>query len=405
MELLSQPFNGQLGDRLIEAIASEEFQTLNVCVAFAKNSGVLRLKGAITRFRERGGIVNVYVGVDLGGTSYEALCNLRANVDALWVIHSDRGQTFHTKIYNFVGDDKALVIVGSNNLTGGGLWTNFESAVISGVSLNSAEGLDLQHQVDEFLSDLESLGSASMPITTQADIEKLLEYGYIEKEVAQRIRTRNDPRPPRTTSGLFGAVVQARLPRVVVESSTSPPQASIQSLRDSFNEQEPVIWFETGKMTGGSRNILDLSMKSLVERGDPRGTPFEHMEQGFMRGGVEFFGIDPMDTTVRKDVTINFDGADYSGNTILFPEGASANGTWRLQIKGTDATGRKITEAFRSTGEEYFLVRKVAVFTRIPGDYFYLTVFPESDLPEFETASKILARNGSSLNARRLGLL
>lgn len=405
MKLLNQPFNGQLGDRLIEELDSEEFHSLNICVAFAKNSGVLRLKEALTKFRERGGIVNVYVGVDMGGTSYEALCNLRANVDALWVIHSDRGQTFHTKIYNFVGDERALVIVGSHNMTGGGLWTNFENSVIIGVPFSTARRPNLQHQIDEFLKGLGSLGSAIMPIEAQADIEKLLEIGYIDKEVAQRIRTRKESTPLRTTARLFGMAFKAPLPNIPTSTSTSPKGGSVQSSRNSLSEEEPVIWFETGKMTGGSRNILDLSMKSFVERGDPRDTPFEHVEQGFMRGGVEFFGIDPMDTSARKDVTINFDGADYSGNTILFPEGSSANGTWRLQIKGTDPQGRKITEAFRSKGEEHYLVDKVAVFARVPGDYFYLTVFPESDLLEFENASQIVARNGSTIHSRRLGLL
>jgi HKD family nuclease len=73
MELMNQPFSGQLGNRLIELLDSPDFHTLDIAVAFAKNSGVLRIKDSLKRFRERGGIVNVYVGVDLGGTSYEAL--------------------------------------------------------------------------------------------------------------------------------------------------------------------------------------------------------------------------------------------------------------------------------------------------------------------------------------------
>ena len=49
------------------------------------------------------------------------------------------------------------------------------------------------------------------------------------------------------------------------------------------------VLIETKKLTDGSRNILDLSMKSLVERGDPNGTPFFDLgDPMFMRGGVEF---------------------------------------------------------------------------------------------------------------------
>jgi HKD family nuclease len=76
MELMNQPFTGQLGNRLIKLLDSPDYHTLNMAVAFAKNSGVLRIKDSLEKFRERGGRVNVYVGVDLGVTSYEALSAL-----------------------------------------------------------------------------------------------------------------------------------------------------------------------------------------------------------------------------------------------------------------------------------------------------------------------------------------
>ena len=129
MELMNQPFTGQLGNRLIELLASPDYHTLNIVVAFAKNSGILRIKDSLERFRERGGIVNAYVGVDLGGTSYEALTALLLHSNSLNVVHSENAQTFHVKIYQLLGKDKGLMIVGSHNLTGGGLWTNFESSV------------------------------------------------------------------------------------------------------------------------------------------------------------------------------------------------------------------------------------------------------------------------------------
>ena len=158
-------------------------------------------------------------------------------------------------------------------------------------------------------------------------------------------------------------------------------------------------------MTGGSRNILDLSMKSLVERGDPTGSFFDTGDPQFMRGGVEFFGLNPSATHQTKDITLNFEGVDYAGNTILFPDGARANGTWRLQIKGVDSTGMRITDAFRAKGPGDYLVKKVITFTKVADDYYFLSVFPQSELASFEASSYILARNGSSRSAKRLGLL
>lgn len=408
MELMNQPFTGQLGDRLVQLLESPDYHTLNIAVAFAKNSGVLRIKNSLENFRGRGGKVNAYVGVDLGGTSYEALTALLLHTDKLNVVHSENGQTFHTKIYQFIGDQKGIIVVGSHNLTGGGLWTNFESSVIIQIDSSNSGEVCMLKVLDEYIGHLTSLKDSFMPITTQHDIEKLLQSGYVFKEVAERMRLAKSAAVDAGRTKLFGNGAPAKLPRVaVVKKDKAAPASAPQKtpIVEFQGEDGPTIWFETKSMTGGSRNILDLSMKSLVERGDPKGTAFDLGDPRLMRGAVEFFGLDPSATDKIKNITINFEGVDYAGNTILFPTGENANGTWRLQIKGISPSGRKITEAFREKGEEYYLVAKLVTFTKISGDYFFLSVFPESELESFKVASRILARNGSTRNAKRLGLL
>lgn len=127
MPLINQPFDSQLGNILIEKLR-QDYNCLAIIVAFAKNSGVLRLKPELEQFRARGGRIRVFVGADMGGTSYEALKNLLSLCDALYVVHSaDSAATFHSKVFLFKNDTAIWIAVGSNNLAGGGLWTNFES--------------------------------------------------------------------------------------------------------------------------------------------------------------------------------------------------------------------------------------------------------------------------------------
>lgn len=410
MKLMNQPFTGQLGDRLIESLNSPDYHTLNIIVAFAKNSGVLRIKNALERFRERGGKVNVYVGVDLGGTSYEALTTLLINTDSLHVVHCEKGQTFHTKIYQFLGDNKGLIVVGSHNLTGGGLWTNFENSVHIPININevSENEREILSELDNYIGRLMSLNDSLMPIMSQENIEKLLQNGYIFKEVAERVRLASAKKDG-TLAHLFDNSVPAPLPRINMLQGKDKPAAATVASQESVSvprsDDGQTIWFETGRMTGGSRNILDLSKKSLIERGDPSGTPFDLGDTKFMRGGVEFFGLDPVATALSKNITLNFEGVDYFKNTILFPGGDNANGTWRLQIKGTSVSGRKITDVFREKEESEYLVRKIITFTKIQDDYFFMSVFSGSELQNFIAASRILARNGSTTNARQLGLL
>lgn len=405
MEILHQPLTGQLGQRLIELLDSADYQSLNIIVAFAKNSGVLRIKDALEKFRSRGGTVNVRVGVDLGGTSHEALTTLLLHTDSLQVVHAEKGQTFHPKLYYFQGDEKSLVIVGSHNLTAGGLWTNFESSVIIPVSQSKKDQVELQQGVDDYIGALASLTDLSMPIGTQLDIDMLLENGYVFKEVAEQVRRANRFTQQGERTRHFGSGVPAKLPRVATTNDVSERTTQQTPLLVPRGDEVQTIWFETRALTGGSRNILDLSMKSLVVHGDPTGTPFELETPRFMRGGVEFFGLTPTATEETKNITINFEGIDYKNNTILFPGGDSANGTWRLQFKGVRISGEKITEAFSAKGEEYYLVKKIVTFTKVQDDYYFMSVFPESELEEIMKASRIVARNGSTNNSKFLGLL
>ena len=420
MELMNQPFTGQLGDRLIELLDSSDYHTLNIAVAFAKNSGVLRIKDSLERFRKRGGKVNVYVGVDLGGTSYEALTALLLHTDSLNVVHSETGQTFHPKIYQLIGKDKGLVVVGSHNLTGGGLWTNFESSVLIPVDGSGTNDVKLLRGLDDYIENLTLLKDSFMSIGAQEDIHKLLQNGYIFNEVTEQIRRAKAATQDGAQERLFGNGAPAKLPRVTIPKSKKAAPVSVapvSPISPPLSDADQTIWFETRKMTGGSRNILDLSMKSLVERGDPTGTYFDLGEPGFMQGGVMFFGLNPTDTARSKDITINFEGVDYAGNTILFPDGEKANGTWRLQVKGENSSKVKITETFKdlntAEAERYdakgelllYLQFKVITFAKIQDDYYFMSVFPESELENFREVSRIMARNGRTNQARQLGLL
>lgn len=410
---MNQPFNGQLGNRLIELLESPSYHTLNIVVAFAKNSGVLRIKDSLDRFRERGGIVNAYVGIDLGVTSYEALNALLLCTDSLNVVHSETSQTFHTKIYQFLGEQIGLIVVGSHNLTGGGLWTNFESSAHIPLDMTNPNDIEILKVQEKYFDNLALLGDSFMPIVSQDDIDMLLENEYISKEVSQQIESAKRSKNRGKAKSIFGNGVPAILPSLgaVPINITSGVMGEVlthfppEKAPELHNNQSNTIWFETRRLTGGSRNILDLSMKSLVEKGDPKGTPFDLNESGYMRGSVEFFGIKPSSTYIRKDITLNFEGVDYINNTILFPTGDSANGTWRLQIKGVSSSQVKITDAFRSKGKGNYLVQKVVTFTKIKVDYYSISVFAESEIENFKVASSILARNGSTRSAKLFGLL
>ena len=412
--VINQPLSGNLGDFLVSCLEESDFEVVNIIVAFARNSGVLRLKPALEQFKAYGSKVNIFVGIDLDGTSYEALVSLSKLADTLYVVHSESEQTFHSKIYNFTKEGNSIVVVGSNNLTAGGLWTNLESCSIARLDLGKESDRAVQHQIDLYMGDLVGIQGLSMEIRGQEDVDELLAAGYVSKEAKVRIR-RESVKKQATKKELgnikpFVKRVKASLPSIKREKQFKPVKPESLQEKDGVSVSEPIfdklngdgnsIWFETRKMTGGSRNILDLSKKALVKKGDPRFTAFSiDGSVTEMKGGVQFFGVDPADIS-DVDITINYNGVDYEGNTIKYPVGDRANGTWRLQIKGESSEGKNIKEAF----EKDYLVNKVLVFTKIDEGYFFMSIFDASDLPEFIEVSKVVAYNGGSKRSRLLGL-
>lgn len=421
MMILNQPVSEQLGNYLVETLHEKDYTNFTFAVAFAKNSGVLRLKESLEFFRSKGSSINAFVGVDLGGTSYEALTSLFGLVDNLYVVHVESDQTFHPKVYSFTNSSEGLLVIGSSNMTGGGLWTNFESSAIVNLSFENPADLEIKTQTEGFFSFLRNSDNAlSIRISSQDDIDKLLESKYIEKEVATRIQKAkykkdSSEKQISSTERRFASNFRAPIPKLNQEQKVSTvlvtanpadekgidgPSAEFSPLTE---DDYQIVWFETRAMTGGSGNQLDISMKAAIESGNPSGTEFAMGEPNLMKGGVQFFGIDPEHTEEKKDITINYNGVDYYGNTLLFyTSGKRPNGSWRLQIKGQASDGSSFTSNVAKDG---FLKHKVLVFSRVESDYYFMTVFPEEDLDEFKNASTLVARNGAGVHARYFGLL
>lgn len=235
LQLISQPANDEsrLGDILIENFHDERWHEFSAGVAFARFSGVKHISNAISEFCRRGK-VKLSIGADLGGTSKEALLELLAAIDnngEIWIFHNASNYTFHPKMYSFKNDHEALLVVGSGNLTEGGLFTNYE--------ISLATSLDLQNQNDNKLFlNAESLLSgwcdASNKLALKLDetrLEELVNAGIIclESKINQIqkiqrniVRSGSDKK----AEGIFGKVTVPPAPRQT-KTLTEKPTAKL----------------------------------------------------------------------------------------------------------------------------------------------------------------------------------
>src|SRR5688572_11037812 len=99
-------------------------------VAYAKTGPLLRMSAFINNWREQGKRVRAIIGVDMNGTSKQALEFALASFDETYITHSTSHSTFHPKFYLFFGADEAICFHGSHNLTVGGTETNLEGGAV-----------------------------------------------------------------------------------------------------------------------------------------------------------------------------------------------------------------------------------------------------------------------------------
>ena len=204
--IINQPRGKQLGMQLIEAIQSGQYKQLTVMVAYARLSGVYRISPYITTFRKNGGEVRFIVGIDQQNTSYDALCYLSKIVNSLFVFHSESiTQTFHMKCYWLKSEDTCWYSIGSNNLTAGGLFTNYELSTAH--SLSGIEAISVNDELESIYQAYSDPKSSCSHEINDTFLSLLLKENYVGKELPQRRELANKIKYARTFSQknrLFG---------------------------------------------------------------------------------------------------------------------------------------------------------------------------------------------------------
>jgi hypothetical protein len=170
MDFVAQPIGRfRLGDYLLGNLQDEQWSLFRASVAFVKNSGVKHIYSLLSDFQQRGK-AKISVGIDNGVTTYEGLVNLLDAIGTdseMWIFHNENSSTFHPKVYLFANDQVADFIVGSGNLTEGGLFTNYEAFLRVSLDLQNAED---RHQYDEIISYLDYWADPSTGCSIQASL-------------------------------------------------------------------------------------------------------------------------------------------------------------------------------------------------------------------------------------------
>ena len=389
------------GDVILGALQGGLYNNFIGFSAFVSIGGVNNLKDGITSFINNGGSVTLYVGVDLHATSKEAL---KALIDAnipTKIVYSPNSVVYHPKVYLFRGTTNHMIIVGSSNLTTSGLFQNVESSICVKFYDGDEQGMALENSILRYFDKIIDGTSGSVHDLTEETLQLLVDSNLVLPETSLRTaRKKMDdslPDVPVSTNqrlkGEFEKLTVARPPKghkktlrsdVITTHAGEHREASITI--ESLVVNAFSMWIETGRMTGGSRNILDLSKKGRRD--------------GVNKfGSVEFFGVDKdSNNPMPFDVSLIYAGREYEGNSIKYTKG---NSNWRIQLKGETTAGEKLTDVLRESGSQ----DKVFIFERTnTPTKFVFHILEEDAIDQLKDLSTDWAASGNG-QGRRYGLL
>lgn len=152
ISLISHPYGPyRLGDFLIGNLCDAKWTDFRASVAFVKRSGTEYIQSELSNFALSKRVC-MSVGIDHGGSSVEGLTHLLnavAGRGGLWV-YKNSTHTFHPKVFLFKNKSEADLLVGSGNLTKGGLFENVEIGVRIKLDLGKVDDA-------QFLAELEAI--------------------------------------------------------------------------------------------------------------------------------------------------------------------------------------------------------------------------------------------------------
>jgi hypothetical protein len=383
VRLLLQPFSegSQVGPALAER--ADSANALWILTAWAQASGLDHLRAVVDSIRQREGRTEAIIGLDQGIATYEGLRLALELFDDVFLFH-DGQRTFHPKLYVIENDAQARLIIGSSNVTEGGLYRNFEASAV--VDLDRGELLDdaMRQRVREYF---ETFIAQGMPFRRlDSGLLRELRAGGAVGSAASRRRTEQDRRRREqpVLRRIFGSGVTG-LPGAPAVSGgrrrtrrRARQQAGAGAGTGGGTIPTGAIaasWWKKLTMSDVMRKPATSNQRKYVVLGKAKhpidketyfvqhlfaGVPWA--QQGMLTGNVKEFAVIPFDVRIgRRRLGILNISVDHAENRIANQGNAPTYLNWsslRNEILSRDYTGwYLVIERYSSGGFRLTLTR------------------------------------------------
>ena len=228
-EFILQGFTARThGDAVRELFQVDDIKRVVLSVAFVSESGVLQIERELSA---HGAQVVVFAGIRNDITSHQGLVRLHSIPrTALYTVDTgSRNVIFHPKLYLVRGSSRARLVVGSANLTLGGLNNNIEAGMMLDFDLDDAADTAVVDGIEATLAALPAeYPSHIAKIRVVPELDALLAGGRLIDEMAL------PPPRPKAAVGAAGAddatpPIKLKVPpihRVIVKAAALPKKAA-----------------------------------------------------------------------------------------------------------------------------------------------------------------------------------
>ena len=262
--LYNQPLAHRFGVALQSCLRDTTWTQFDAAVAWVRRTGTRHLVPLLRELLGREGAVRFVVGVDIENTSTEGLQDLldleSFGNSQTHVYHNEFGGTFHPKIYLFSNATDARLIIGSNNLTEAGLFTNTEAGLQAEAKATDKVIVNTRSALTSWADPTQNLAKR----LTADLLRELVDEGYILSEITLQKRRRDSEAARKKVAGkkrkqLFGSQTIPRPP--VVAGASGPGAGGARSGRRGGNGG-------SGGGAGGATGTVSVPLPgTLVVRG------------------------------------------------------------------------------------------------------------------------------------------
>lgn len=220
-----------------EFFSVSKIERILLSVAYVKESGVQEIE---TQLKAHAGKVTILAGVRNEITSHQGVTRLHRirRINLYTVDTGSRQVVFHPKFYLVRGKTHARLLVGSANLTLGGLNNNIEAGLVL--------ELDLADPTDKALTDNIESQIAALPRDYPLHIVKVTDVRELDEMFrAGRLVDETAVAPPRpTTSAIQSTGTSDTVPRIKLK--VMPLRSALKKVRATPKRPQPVKAVKAG---------------------------------------------------------------------------------------------------------------------------------------------------------------